>query len=240
MYLLPAATMTNMCIGTSRSINFFVFNATDILDARIAMDFVSDEVGWHATDMPQTHANLVIVAPIMQLTKHRICKLDSLHVFNASLHLVLSLGKGPCLLQAYLAQLLPRERGQHCAAVGSGALAAHFSYFVQEPGLLRNASGLLQQYARCRRLAMHWHWHFHPWYSIAFASGMLLLQHVPLPLIDICMLASLATDVAAVQGGRGLHQCRFAVIPSLGGMHGRRGLEPWLLLGADCTCYKVA
>lgn len=52
------------------------------------------------------------------------------------------------LLQAYLAQLLPRERGQHCAAVGSSALAVHFAYFIQEPALLRKVSVLLQQYAR--------------------------------------------------------------------------------------------
>ena len=126
------------------------------------MDFVSDEVGWHATDHATDPHKCCNCSPdnAAYQTPHLQARFPS--CLNASLYLVLSLGTGHCLLQAYLAQLLPRERGQHCAAVGSGALAAHFSYFVQEPGLLRNASGLLQQYARCRRLAMQ---HFHPMLS---------------------------------------------------------------------------
>ena len=51
-------------------------------------------------------------------------------------------------MQEYLAQVLPRKRKQHCAAVGTGALVVHFAYFIQEPGLLEHARFLLDDYAR--------------------------------------------------------------------------------------------
>jgi hypothetical protein len=55
----------------------------------------------------------------------------------------------PLLVQWYISAALPRYKGKHCVAVGTDALVVHYAYFTQERDLLRNAPGLLNEYARC-------------------------------------------------------------------------------------------